>query len=587
MPTQLRVAELDFDAIKENLKDFLRSKPEFTDYEFEGSGLSVLIDLLAYNTHYNAVIGNMLIQEMFLDTAVKRQSISLIAKRLGYLPKSYRAPRAVVDVEVFPTDNPDTLTLGKNAKFVAQLQTNVTANFVTRDATTISKDSNGRYIFKDVELFEGDNAVFKYVVNNNIVQQFEIPTEYVDTTLIKVYVQASAGSTDIQEWVNFNTVVDLEPDTNAYFVKLNENLRYEVYFGDDLFGKSVKTGNIVIIDYVATNGPVTNGVNRLSYAGSINGYSNIVTTTKTAAYGGSLPETNDEIRVNAQKMVLVQNRAVTENDYASIISQILPVETISVYGGETLDPPQYGKVFISLKQPGITNPLSDSQKEQITLELRKRAVLSMVHEFIDPTFIFVSINSTVKYDPTQTSLSPSSFKTMVFNKIKEFSVANLNKFNASFEYSKLVTAIDQTSPAVKSNDTFITLRKEYELIHGIDSKYRYEFNTEIKPTNSKEDNIESTPFVMYDYPDKIAYLDDNDGVMRVFYRLNNEKVTLIENVGYVDYAKGIVDINLKTIAGVSQFLNLTVVPANRNFIPSRNNILTVLDSDIKTKIQAV
>ena len=183
MATQLRVAELDFDAIKDNLKDFLRSKPEFTDYDFEGSGLSVLIDLLAYNTHYNAVIGNMLIQELFLDTAVKRQSIALIAKRLGYLPRSYRAPKAIVDVEVFPLDNPDTLTLGKNAKFTAQLSTYETATFVTRDSYTISKNLENRYIFKDVELYEGDNATFKYMVTNPVVQQFEIPSQFVDTSL--------------------------------------------------------------------------------------------------------------------------------------------------------------------------------------------------------------------------------------------------------------------------------------------------------------------------------------------------------------------------------------------------------------------
>lgn len=587
MATQLRVAELDFDAIKDNLKDFLRSKPEFTDYDFEGSGLSVLIDLLAYNTHYNAVIGNMLIQELFLDTAVKRQSIALIAKRLGYLPRSYRAPKAIVDVEVFPLDNPDTLTIGKNAKFTAQLSTYETATFVTRDSYTISKNLENRYIFKDVELYEGDNTTFKYLVTNPVVQQFEIPSQFVDTSLVRVYVQESIGSTNIVEWTHFNSIVSLDKDSQVYFIKLNENLKYEVYFGDDLFGKTVVPGNVVIIDYVVTNGPVANNVANMTYNGSINGYSNILTTVTTQAFGGAFPETNDEIRINAQRNVLVQNRAVTESDYVSIIEQILPVETISVFGGETVDPPQYGKVFISVKQPGVTTPLTAEQKETVILELKKRAVLSMIHEFVDPTYVYLGIDTDVKFDPTKTTMSASSFNTAIVNKIKEFANANLNKFNASFEYSKLVTAIDQTHVSVLSNDTTVTLRKETELIHGIDSKYRFEFNTAIKQSNSKEDNIYTTPFILYDHPERIAYLGDNDGVMYVFYKLNNQKVTLLENVGYVDYSKGLIDINLKTIAGGSQFLKLTVVPTNRNFIPSRNNILTVLDSDIKTTIQAV
>lgn len=587
MTSQLRVTELDFDLIKENLKDFLRTKSEFTDYDFEGSALSVLIDLLAYNTHYNAVIGNMLIQEMFLDTAVKRQSISLIAKRLGYTPRSYKAPKAIVDVEVFPVGTPDTLTLGKNAKFTAQLESFETATFVSRDARTISADIDGRYIFRDLELWEGDNATFRYVVTNPVTQQFEIPSQFVDTSLVRVYVQESLESTNIVEWTWFNSIVNLDKDSQVYFIKLNENLRYEVYFGDDAFGKSVVPGNVVVIDYVATNGPVANNVKNITFSGSINGYSNIVTTVKTPAFGGAFPETNDQIRVNAQKNVLLQNRAVTEEDYIAIIEQMLPVDTVAVYGGETVTPPQYGKVFISVKQAGTTARLTQSQKETVISELKRRAVLALVHEFVDPAYIFITISADVKINPTKTSLTPSTFNTVITNKIKEFTSANLNKFNSNFEYSKLVTAIDQANAAVVSNDTSITLRKEIDIFHGINEKYIFDFNTEIKPSNSKEDNIISNPFVLTAYPGAVAYLSDVDGVMRVFYKLNNQKVTLIENAGYVDYDKGLVDVNLNIVSNGTNVIKLTVVPLNKNFIPGRNNILTVLDSDIKTKIQSV
>jgi hypothetical protein len=587
MTGQLRVTELDFDQIKVNLKEFLRTKSEFTDYDFDGSALSVIIDLLAYNTHYNAVIANMLIQELFLDTAVKRQSISLIAKRMGYMPRSYRAPKAVVDLEVFPVGNPSSLTLGKNAKFTAQLENFENANFITRDAITIVPNGLGRYIFEDVPVYEGDNNVFRYVVTNPVVQQFEIPSIFVDTTLVRVYVQESIGSTNVVEWSNANSLVDINSTSKVYFIKLNENLKYEVYFGDDSFGKSVIPGNVIVIDYVATNGPVANNVSKITFSGSVNGNNNTQTTVVTPSFGGSLPETNDQIRTNAQRNVMVQNRAVTESDYISIINQIIPVDSVAVYGGETITPPQYGKVFVSVKQTGTTNPLTTSQKTSLISELKKRAVMSLVHEFIDPTYVYIGISASVSYNATKTTLNVASFNTVITNKIKDFATANLNGFNSNFEYSKLVTAIDAADAAVVSNDTAITMRKEIDLLHGINQKYVFDFNTSIKQSNSKEDNIVSSPIILSSDTDKVAYIDDVDGIMRVFYKLNNQKVTLIENIGTVDYTKGLITINVNTTVGESSHLKFTVVPSNRNFIPGRNNILTVLDADIKTKIQAV
>lgn len=586
MATQLRVAELDFDLIKENLKEFLRSKPEFTDYEFEGSALSVLIDLLSYNTHYNAVIGNMLIQELYLDTAVKKQSLALIAKRLGYLPKSYRAPRAVVNLEVFPYDQPQTLTLGKNAKFSTRLNYIENAFFSTRSAVTINRSTDGRYIFNNLEIFEGDATAFKYVVSDPLAQKFEIPSKLVDTSLVKVFVQDSFGGTTIEEWKNFNTLVDIKADTRAFFIKLNESLNYEIYFGDDVIGKSIVAGNVVIIDYVTTNGPIANNASVFSFNDSVNGYTNNVVTTITAAYGGAIAESNDSIRRNAQNNVLLQNRAVTESDYIAVINQILPVDTVAVYGGETTSPPQYGKVFISVKQIGTTTPLLQAQKDAIVTEIKRRSMMSLVHEFVDPQYTYLVVDTQIKFDSTKTSGTPATLSTLVFNNIKSYGSLNLNTFNSSFEYSDLVGYIDDIDRSIVSNDTAIRLRKETDVIYGADNVYVFDFSAPLKQSNSKEQNIKSNAFRTQDYPDVDMYLDDLDGVIRFYQLVFNQKVIMVESAGTVDYATGKIVLNLNAYAAGNNKLSIEAVPSNRTILPSRNNIITLADQDIKINIVA-
>lgn len=584
MATTLRVAELDFDLIKENLKEFLRAKPEFTDYEFDGSALSVLIDLLAYNTHYNAVIGNMLLQELYLDTAVKKQSLALIAKRLGYLPQSYRAPKAIVTLEVFPYDRPDVLTLGRNAKFSTRITSTENAFFSTRDAVSVNRTVDGRYVFENLEIYEGDATTFRYVVENASAQKFEIPSKLVDTTLIRVYVQDSISGTLVEEWKNFNSLIDVTATTKAFFIKLNENLNYEIYFGDDVIGKSVTSGNVVIIDYVTTNGPIANSASSFSFNDDVNGYSVNTVTTVAAAFGGALPESNDSIRRNAQNNVLLQNRAVTESDYIAIINQILPVETIAVYGGETMSPPVYGKVFMSIKQRGTTSPLSNSQKQDIISEIKKRSVLSISHEFIDPSYTYLLIDSSVKYDPTRTSMGSDGLKVALLSGIRQYGIENLNKFNSTFEYSDLVSYIDNIDKSIMSNDTNIQLRKYEKIVYNTNSSYVFNFDSSIKPSNSKEQTITSNSFRIVDYPDTDLYVQDVDGIIQFYQVLFNQKIVVVDAAGTVDYSTGKIVINMTAYTSNSTNLRIDVVPVNRTVLPSRNNILTLSESDISLKV---
>jgi hypothetical protein len=556
MSTTLRVAELDFDTIKSNLKEFLRSKPEFTDYDYEGSGLSVLMDLLSYNTHYNAIIANMLVQEMYLDTAVKAQSLALIAKRLGYTPKSIRAPRAVVSMEVFPENSPASMTLLKNSKFSSKISFNQQFTFINRDAITIERNSQGRYIFDAIEIYEGDNSLFQYVVTNPVIQKFEIPSSLVDTSLVRVYIKESIGTTDITEWKRFDTIIGVSENTNCYFVKLNENLKYEIYFGDGVIGKQIIPGNVIIIDYVTTNGPISNNSSTFTFSDSIGNTSNSIVTTTVRAYGGAYAESLDSVRTNAQNRVLTQNRAVTESDYISIISNMLPIDTINVFGGETMTPPQYGKVFISVKLTNSTLPLTSEQKHEVIVELKKRSVVALMHEFIDPEYSFVIINTTVKFNQQKTTLSPSTLRTSVFNKLFEYGNRTLNKFNSPFEYSRLISYIDNADKSIVSNDTTIRLRKEIKFVHNFNNVYEWNFYSPLIESNNRSTNIISSAFKIAAYPNNDIFLTDDAGVIKAFYILNNLRVYVNDIVGTVDYATGRIVITLKTINELDKDYNV-------------------------------
>lgn len=586
MTTNLRVAELDFDTIKDNLREFLRQKPEFTDYDFDGSGLSVIMDLLAYNTHYNAVIANMLLQETFLDTATKRQSLGLIAKRLGYTPKGNRAARATVSMEVFDSTFPDSITLPFDSKFTGSLDVGKTTTFTTRQSYTTNKSVDNRYIFDAIEVFEGANYSFRYTVTNPTTQKFEIPSELVDTTTIRVFVQTSSTNSTTVEWTRYDTAHAVNDVTEAYFIQYNENGKYEVYFGDGVIGKSIVIGNIIKIDYLVTNGQVGNNVKQFKFADSDSGFSNTLVTTLSPSGGGSFPESLDSLRRNAQNSVLMQNRAVTESDYETMLYNIFAYESVSIFGGETMTPPEYGKVFISIKQKDTTAALTQRQKEDIISAIKRKSILAIVHEVIDPEYVYLIVDTEVKFDPTKTTMSPGALKSEIINALQLYNDTKLNKFNSEFEYSDMVTYIDNIEYSIMSNDTNVMMRKEVPYVHYIDNRYIFNFYTEIKESNSKELNITSSDFKLADYPEYTLFLSDNNGTMYAYYILNSERVTLLDNVGTVDYMNGRISINLKTMITDNTSLDLIVVPANRNVLPSRNNIITLTDSDISVSIKA-
>ncbi len=582
----LRVAELDFDTIKSNLKSFLSNKPEFTDYNFEGSGLSVLLDVLAYNTHYNAVTANMLLQEMYLDTATKRSSVGIISKRLGYTPRSKKAATAIVNIEAFPQDFPSSMVLSKNAQFNALLTFNTTATFVTRDSVAITPTIDQRYIFQNVKIYEGNNDIYRYVYASNTNQRFEIPNKNVDISTLRVIIQESTTNTSASEWKSSDSIYDIDENSEVYFLRYNENNQYEVYFGDNNIGKSPVDGNLIILDYISTNGSVANNIKKFTFAGEFINTSRIITTTVSESIGGAEEESIDEIKVNAQNSVYTQNRAVSKSDYETLISQIIPVDDVVVYGGETLSPPVYGKVFICIKQLNTTNNLTFSQKSYIDSILLKKSVVSVMHEFVDPTYTYVKPSVKIVYDSKFMSESESTLLTQINTTINDYSNASLNKFESVLELSKLSNKIQNINSSFIANEITVELKKQIPYNIGFNTKYTINFNTELNKSNIQASvlSVYSDLFRLVEYPTIYCKLVDDNGIMKVITYNSNNIETVIDNCGYIDYMTGIVVFTLNMHSVTNSPLHIYADPKSSLISTSNNDILTISPSDIKISL---
>jgi hypothetical protein len=581
LSTNLKVADLDFDSIKSNFIEYIRTKPGFTDANFEGSGLSILADVLAYNTYYNAVTANMLVPEMFLETSVKRSTACLHAKRVGYLPRSARAPVAIVDVEVFPEDTPDALTLGKNALFSTAMNGS-TLTFVTTAASTTVRVDN-RYVFKGVHIYEGELTTFKYEVTDVNTNRFTIPSFDVDTTLLQVRVQKSATNTKTTIFNRYESIVDVDSTTPAYFLKVNEAGFYEVYFGDGVIGTPIEVGNIITLEYVVTNKGLGNGCFNFELTDSIGGYSNIVVTTVSAAIGGQDFEDTESIKFNAQKRILSQDRAVTAPDYEAVIPDLFPCDSISVWGGERNDPPVYGKVFVSIKPLRSTDVLTSSNKAFIKNELiKKKNIVTVIPEIVDPEYTNVVVNTSIYFDAISSQYSAEAIKSISTDDIYTYLAATINKFNKNLRFSQFVKAIDEIDPAILSNITTIRLKKTVKPNTGFLTKYEVSFNNPIKPSSNIAQQITTSAFRIYgsttDY-----YIDDDAGVLRLYSLDGGVKKIINPNVGLVDYAKGKLSIN-GLIITTSSIITITVNPASSDLFTVRNTILAIDKADITVKV---
>ena len=598
--SNLRIAELDFENIKKNLKDFLKTYKNadgdvvFSDYEFEGSSLSILVDLLAYNTHYNAYIANMLVNEMFLDSAVKRESAVSIAKHLGYVPNSVRNARALITFDVVdPVGYPPTLTLDRFTAFNTTIN-NIAYSFVNPDPITIEA-RNSQYTFTDVEIIEGVPLEVSYlVINPGPSEKYNIPNENVDLTTLRVTVQRSFNDTTTTSYTFTDDITETTPTANVYYVEENPQGRYDVFFGDGVLGRKLQPDNIVRLQYLVGNGANCN------VSGSIQQIFRTTTTplggliqgqilaTRNSS-GGTDKENIDSIKFNAPKYFATYNRAVTASDYKAIIQKNFPlIESIAAWGGETNNPPKYGKVIISLKPyEGYTVSNLIKQQIQDTI-LSTRSVMAITPEFVEPEFIYVGINALVTYDQNIAARSEGLIRGTIDSVIRNYFSVNLQKFDQDFVYSRLISAIDAADTSVLGNITRLHIQKR--LRPDIETQNIYINENSIKFNNPLHRNtFRSTAFNfsnnnrvmacrMIDVPNSST--SDTGQVSIVNF---DESETVQANIGVLSYITGELTIPNFFFNGYSDVANdirLNAEPTNLN-IQAENNQILILDDTVQ------
>lgn len=495
MADRLNVTELDFDSIKSNLKNYLRQQSEFQDYDFEGSGLNVLLDILAYNTHYNAYYLNMIANESFMDSAALRNSVVSHAKRVGYTPRSVSSPKAVINVTVQTNNStPGSLTLPRGYYFLASQIDGRSYRFVTLESLSTTKTGNN-FVFTSVPVYEGQFASYSYTNSyaNNPKQLFTIPDSNVDTNTLKVSVRQSSSNTETIVYTQATEILNLSSTSTAYYLQEGKNGQYDVYFGDNIISKKIPDGGIVTLEYLISNGSEANRSNNFTSTISIGGFSAISVNPITAAAGGSPRESVDQIKFAAPLNLLSQNRAVTKNDYIKLIQQKYPsFEAVNVWGGEENDPPIYGKVFVAAK-PKLGFEVTDTEKDFIKNTILKPiSVLTVTPEIVDIDYNYLKINASVFYEKSKLSVSDSELKTGIKSAIENYCSTNLNKFNSYFKYSGLETTIDSYSSAIVSNEVELFVAKKFRPVLNQSDNYTLDFGFELN-RGTTNDNFYSSP----------------------------------------------------------------------------------------------
>lgn len=570
---------LDFDDAKASLKAFLQSQDTLKDYDFDGSVLSTVLDVLAYNTHYQAFYSNMVANEMFLDSAVLRPSVASHAKTLGYVPSSRRASKAVLTVAVPGASN--TTYLNRGSEFVGIDGAGTQYRFVLLD--TVYANGNDDQ-FQDIEVFEGTLRRMSYIYDatKRAGSYLLIPNDKIDTTTIKVRVKASAtDNTGIDDtWTLATSYIDLTPTSKVYFLQEKEAGMYEVFFGDDFLGKQPASGSVVIVEYLETNADEANGIERFST--SVIGLGDI--TVESPSSGGALGESINRIKFLAPRFYQSQSRAVTEDDYtAAVIKEYPNADSVFVYGGETVNPPQYGKVFIAVK-PKSGSALTTDEKISLSRVLRKdRSVVTVTPEIVDPDYIDVIVDSLVTYDPSVTSLGVGTLKALVVSYIYTYSATIMESFGSNLYLSKMTQGINSLNSSILSNETRLLLRKTANLSKLVASKgFSIDFANPLYHPHDGHSSILSSSLISHRNTDGtvvtgVFAVDDGNGKINLITTdSGGNRMMVYPNIGVVDYANGKVSFNTAfSPVSTNPFFTVTVEPKNKDIFVFENKILRV------------
>lgn len=550
--TNLRVTELDFDSIKANFTTYLGNQNQFQDYNFEGSGMSILLDQLAYTTHYMGMYTNLLGNEMFADTAQLRPSIISHAKHLNYLPGSVTSATALVNIQVTP--NPisedttaNTITLQKYTRLLATSVDGVNHQFVTINANTAGK-VNGSFLFSNVWIKQGEVTTQQYLMStDNTTARFTIPTSNVDTDTLLISVQQSVSNTYKETYTLETDLTEVKSNTRVFWLEENSdsNGYYTIYFGDNIIGKRPANGSIIVATYLESEGEYANKLNRFVFTDPIDGEysSNVIVTSLSRSAGGSDRESIEEIRQRAPIHYTSQNRAVTKDDYELLILRDYPnIDAVSVWSGADNKPPVYGKVFISLK-PKENFEISLAEKERIKNEIiTKRSIMTVIPEIIDPNYTYLLINVDVYYNPNRTNLTSSQLEQLVRQRIIDYKESDLQRFDSVYRNSKLHRLIDTAEPSILSNNIELYVQKRIELDFNSTKTYTMEFDIPLKRSGF--------PYQAYTYPTVQCTCEVDPNLTRdTLFEVTPDSFTGLDSISIVNPGSGYTGEPTVTITG--------------------------------------
>ena len=589
-----KFTNLDFDQIKTSIKDYLRANSNFTDFDFEGSNFSVLIDTLAYNTYITAFNSNMIVNESFLDSATLRENVVSLARNIGYVPRSRSAAQATVNFNVPTTSSSATMTLQAGLVCVGATNDSNYIFSIPEDVTTTI--SSGVGSFTDLKIYQGTFLKKTFVVDGSIDQRFVLDNSFIDSSTIVVKVKGLSDTGDGREYSLANNILNLNATSEIYLIQEVQDEKYELLFGDGYFGKKLETGSIITVSYIITDGKNGNGASNFSFSGRVTDSDDdiivpsgsiTVSTVNSAANGGDI-EPIESIKYFAPRIYASQYRAVTNRDYEAIIQSIYPnTESVSVVGGEELDPPQYGNVFISIK-PKNGNFVSDFDKNNILTRLKEYSISGINQQIVDLKVLYVEIDTAVYYNSSQVT-SVNDLKTNVTSVLNTFSSSSINQFGGRFKYSKLCQTIDNVDDAISSNITRVKIRRNLNALIETPGQYELCYGNRFH-INPEGFNIKSTGFTIAgstelyyftDVPNKKGdgTLDGSGkGILTVTRDIRDSSGNYmidrtLNPVGTVDYVKGELIINTITITSTVESNNIIEIQA----VPESNDVIGLKD----------
>ena len=595
---KLTITDLEFDDIKSNLKSYLSAQSQFADYDFAGSGMDVLLDVLAYNTHYMGYYANMAVNEMFIDSASLRESVVSHAKHLNVIPASVTASTAYLDMTFTPSGSPLSLSIAKNTKFTTSISGR-SYTFTTTANKTIYPIA-GTYSVTNLPIREGTIVNKKYTVNlADTTQRFVVPNRNVDISTITVQVQNSSSDTAVTTWTNANAldVTTITSTQKVFWIQEVEEQKYEILFGDGAVGAQLADANIIFIEYLVTSGLASNKASSFTAVGTVAGLSsaNYTLTVASAASGGAEIESVASLKTNAPKLYQAQKRATTKEDYKAILlGERSDIESITVYGGEDASPAVYGKVYIAVKPNGNT-AFSAATKDAIkTSILKKTNVVTVTPEIVDPIFYYLLIDTTINYDPVTLLTNEDTLKSLISSTITNYFSTSLQKFDNKFRYSKLAGVIDDTNSSIRNSKTSIRYQMQITpTTLAVAATYTMEFNTTLA-----EGTLTSTAFTASDGYTYTLF-DDSLGVVKLIrstYTSATDSIAVdspvaymtladgSQNLGTIDYTTGKVVLNNftpYTISDGKTYIKMTVTPGtnNQDITPLREQIITTDSTD--------